>query len=137
MATITLLKRQSPGDRQDGARPLGFYAPHWARYVVADRNGAVWAYERCPFADARHGAWVNRVGNGRFAILGTHPHGWPQWEESLHYRRGGLWVSARDELAAQSHRDLRDAVAGTLRIVVLLSAIVAALQALSWHGGFG
>ena len=136
MATITLLKRQNPGELHDGARPLGFYAPHWARYVVADRNGAVWAYERCPFVDAERGAWVNRVGNGRFGILGSHPGGWPDWRESLHYRKGGLWVCASDELVAESRRRLRDAVAGSLKFVVLMSAVVAAIQALWWNGGF-
>ena len=94
MATLTLLKRQSPGEWQDPARPFGFFVPHWARYVVMDRNGTVWAHERCPFVDAKHGAWLSRVDNGRFATVGAYPGDHPGWEESLHYRKGGLWASA-------------------------------------------
>jgi len=134
MATLSLLRHQVPSDSHDLARPLGFFAPPWARYVVADRSGAVWAFERCPFIDRRQGLWVNKVGGGRFALVGTHAGGWPQWAESLHYRRGGLWVNAEVEIVAERRRRLRDAIAGAVRVVVFMSALVAAVQAAWWSG---
>jgi len=134
MATLSITRSQVPAEHPDAARPLGFYAPPWARYVVADHGGSVWAFERCPFVDRQLRGWVNKIGGGRFALVGTLAGGCPRWGESLHYRRGGVWVCAQDEIAAHGRRQMRDTVAGVVRFVVFMSALVAAVQAAWWSG---
>jgi hypothetical protein len=111
----------------DRARPYGFHAPAWARYVVADRDGSVWAFERCPTTDPDAQAWRNTADGGRFGLVGSRHHDIPHWEATLFFRRGGLWISALDAERIERRRRLIAATATTLRFVAFMSLVVAAL----------
>jgi len=110
----------------DHARPHGFHAPAWARYVVADRDGSVWAFERCPTVDQDVHAWRNTAEGGRFGLLGSYHQDIAHWQATLFFRRGGLWVSAIDAERIERRRRLLAATAASLRFVAFMSLVVAA-----------
>jgi hypothetical protein len=117
-----------------GPRPFGFYAPGWAQFIAADHDGTVWAFQQCPVPDPYARAWSNGGDGGRYGLLGSCKQEIVNWQDAIFRRRGGLWVSAREEEQAAEEARFRQAARGSLWAVALLAMVVLVIVAVQASG---
>ena len=124
--------RDCPVDLEmfDGARPFGFHAPPWARFIAADYDGLVWAFQHHPAPDRFSRSWSSTASGGRYTLLGSCRQEIPNWEAAVFHRRGGLWRAARVDEHAQREADLHAATGGALRAIAAMGLLVLAVLGL-------
>ena len=107
-----------------GERPFGFYAPGWAQFIAADNDGSVWAFQHCPIPDRIRLKWIRAQPGVRYGMLGSCQQEIVNWEDAIFRRRGGLWVSYREEENDETLARMRGATAGTLWAIFVMSLLV-------------
>jgi hypothetical protein len=112
-----------------GERPFGFYAPGWAQYIAADHDGTVWAFRECPTPDRFRCKWTRAQAGDRYSLLGSCRKEIVNWEDAIYQRRGGLWISHREQEEDERVARLRIATAGTLWAIFVMAVLVGVVVA--------